>query len=255
MLDQDFALIKVKASIAPQAETWPSPDFSKVTITGDVPHVEVGDPHWSALHDAVHEARDRTLKALGAISAIDEDKTLSPTGKLEKKKEIATKAITALKKAQHLGKARSAVENQVASWNKQLGLTPKVPDAAAAVLHAEIRSHLAAMKAENRVVFINSHLGEGEVVNAVLTAPAFLSGLSPAELGVVRQRVEALAVPEIAAAKAATLTALAETEKGWRNAANQIRQAGGLEMGHDGTTAVEEMGHDGKVAQRAGTSV
>ena len=235
MLDSDFEVIKVKAAIAPQAESWPSPDFSKVTITGERPHMEPGDPHWAALHDAVREARDRTLKARGSMAAIDEDRNLSPTGKLEKKKEIASKAITALEKSQHLVKARSAVEDQVRLWNKALGLTPKAPEnAGEAMLHCEIRSHLAALKSDDRLAFISSHLGEGEVADAVLTAPAFLSGLSPAELNIVRQRVEAHANPEIAAAKAETLRAMQDAEAGWRAAIRQISGRGGLGRPHDG---------------------
>ena len=34
MQDHEFELLQVKASIAPQAETWPKPDFSKVSISG-----------------------------------------------------------------------------------------------------------------------------------------------------------------------------------------------------------------------------
>jgi hypothetical protein len=36
----EFELLKVRASIAPQAESWPRPDFSKTTISGDKPHVD-----------------------------------------------------------------------------------------------------------------------------------------------------------------------------------------------------------------------
>ena len=49
--DHEFELLQVKASIAPQAEQWPKPDFSKVSLAGDKPHMEVGDPHWDALRD------------------------------------------------------------------------------------------------------------------------------------------------------------------------------------------------------------
>ena len=56
----------------------------------------------------------------------------------------------------------------------------------------------------------------------MLAAPSFLSGLTPAELGVVKQRIEARANPDIAKAKAETAKALQETEVGWRAA---IRQA------------------------------
>ena len=100
------------------------------------------------------------------------------------------------------------------------------------------------MKPAERLAFVDAHASE--VADAVLTAPAFLSGLSPAELGVVRQRIEARANPESAGAKAAAVTALAETERGTRNAASLIRARGGLEKPHDGVE---------KVAQRAGTSM
>ena len=78
------------------------------------------------------------------------------------------------------------------------------------MLHCEIRSHLASLKSGDRVAFIDAHASE--VAAAVLSAPSFLSGLTPAELGVVRQRIEARANPEIAAAKAATLQALADAK-------------------------------------------
>ena len=110
--------------------------------------------------------------------------------------------------------------------------------------HAEIRSHLAAMKPVERLAFCDAHATE--VAAAVLSAPSFLSGVTPAELNIVKQRIEARANPAIAEAKAATVTALAELERGWRNAPNQIRARGGLENPHDGVE---------KVAQRAGTSM
>jgi hypothetical protein len=232
MQDYEFETLKVRASVTPQSENWPSPDVN-VSIMGDQPTIK-GELHWSALHDCVSDARTCVLKAFGAMAAIDEDQNLSPTGKAEKKKEIATKATTALEKSGHLAKARSAVEVQVKHWEKELGLSPKAPDAAGAMLHAEIRSHLASMKSGDRLAFVNAHLGETEVANAVLTAPAFLSGLTPAELGIVKQRVETLANPEIAKSKADTLNAMKDAERGWRNAANQIRARGGLEKSHDG---------------------
>ena len=207
--------------------------------------MEVGDPHWAALHDAVYEARECTLKALGSMAAVDEDKSLSLTGKAEKKREIATKAITALSKSPRLVKARSAVEVQVERCNEKLGLTPKAPEGVgAAMIAAEVRAHLAAMKPAERLAFVDAHASE--VGDAVLSAPAFLSGLTPAELGVVKHRIEQRTDPAAAAAKAEALAALAELERGWRNAFNQIRECGGLEKPFDGAE---------KVAQRAGTSM
>lgn len=231
---REFALLGVKASIAPQSENWPSPDFSKTSILGDKPHVDAGELHWSTLHDAVSEARDHVLKALGAMAAINDDKSLSDVGKAEKKQEIATKAIASFEAAKSLAKARAAVAAQVKRWDEKLGLAPKPPEGiSAAMVQAEVRAHLSKMKPAERMAFIERNAAE--VGPAVLTAPSFLSGLTPAELGIVKQCVAARTNPEIAAAKQATTKALSETEAGWRAAIRQISDRGGLgKVPHDG---------------------
>ena len=84
--------------------------------------------------------------------------------------------------------------------------------------------------------FIEAHTSD--VAQAVLNAPSFLSGLTTAELGVVRQRIEARADPEIAAAKAETVKALQQCEGGVRAAIRQISDRGGLgKVPHHGATA------------------
>ena len=50
----------------------------------------------------------------------------------------------------------------------------------------------------------------------------------PAELGIVKAQVEKSRAPDSATAKAAAVRALADAERGVRNAANQIRERGGL---------------------------
>jgi hypothetical protein len=83
------------------------------------------------------------------------------------------------------------------------------------------------------MAFIDAHATE--VAAAVLTAPPFLSGLTPAEIGVVRQRIEARVNPEIAKTKAETAKALAHAEQGWRAAIRQINDRAGLgKIPHDG---------------------
>jgi hypothetical protein len=162
------------------------------------------------------------------MAAIDDDKNLSPTGKAEQKREIATEALTAFQKAKSLDRARASVESQIAQWDKDLGLVPEQPATVSdAMVHAEIRAHLTSLKQPgDRMAFIDAYANE--VAAAVLTAPGFLSGLTPAELGVVKQRIEARANPEIAKAKADTTRALADAEAGWRNGIRQISERGGL---------------------------
>jgi hypothetical protein len=185
MDDHDFEALKV-ASITPQKERWPSPNVS-VSILGPTPRVS-GSLYWSALHACVDDNRAHYAKTLTSMAAIDADKTLSAVGRASKKAEIAAAAVAALEKSKKLAAARDAVARQVSSWDKQLGLTPEPSDTISdATVRAEIRAHVASLKPGERLAFINDHASE--VAAAVLTAPSFLSGLTPAELGVVKARI------------------------------------------------------------------
>jgi hypothetical protein len=70
---------------------------------------------------------------------------------------------------------------------------------------------------KDRMALLQRHGGDPAVASAILLAPSFLSGLSDAELGLVRSKIEAKALsPEIIAAKAGVAKALAEVERAWR---------------------------------------
>lgn len=105
-------------------KNWPSGDVN-VSIMGDRPTMK-GELHWSALHDCVSDARTRVLKTFGAMAAIDEDKTLSPTGKADKKREITMEAIADFEKAKTLANARTSVETQVAKWDIPFARTASI---------------------------------------------------------------------------------------------------------------------------------
>ena len=232
MDDYQFELLKIKAAVCPSKDRWPSPDV-QVSIMGDKPTISGGMLHWSALHAAVDDARGRVTKAFAKMAAIDGDRNLSPAGRDLKKREVADAAIASFENAKALAGARDSVERQISKWDKPLGLTPEQPCTIRdAMIPAEIRSHLAALRPGDRMAFIDAHAIA--VAAAVLAAPSFLSGLTPAELSVVKQRIEARANPEIAAAKAETAKALLETEAGWRAAIRQISERGGLGRPHDG---------------------
>jgi hypothetical protein len=68
------------------------------------------------------------------------------------------------------------------------------------------------------------------VASALLTAPGFLSGLSEAEIGMVRSKVEKDALsPEIVKARTEVENA-PEAKVGWGRAATMIAQRGGLKV-------------------------
>ena len=233
MDDYQFELLRIKAAVCPSKDRWPSPDV-QVSIMEDRPTIKGGALHWSALHAAVDDARDRVTKAFAKMAAIEDDRNLSASGRDLKKQEIADAAIAGFEKAKTLAAARESVERQISKWDVQLGLTPEQPATIGdAMIQGEIRSHLASLRSGDRMAFIDSHATE--VAAAVLAAPSFLSGLTHAELGVVKQRIGARANPEIAEAKAETTKALAHAEQGWRAAIRQINdRAGRGKLPHDG---------------------
>jgi hypothetical protein len=105
---------------------------------------------------------------------------------------------------------------------------------AEATVHAQIRDWIAAMN-EGRMGFLEKNAVDSVVASAILTAPSFLSGLSDAELALVKHKVEQHVSPEIAEARAATLRAMKEAEQGWQKAIAKIGECGGLTKGPDGT--------------------
>jgi hypothetical protein len=111
--------------------------------------------------------------------------------------QIADGAIAGFEKAETLGTRRTPNFKV----GQQLGLTPEQPGTIGdALIQAEIRSHLGALRPGDRMAFIDAHATE--IAAAVLAAPSFLSGLTRAELDIVKQRNEARANPEIAKAMA-----------------------------------------------------
>src|SRR4026207_560744 len=109
----------------------------------------------AALHDCVDDARNRVLRTVGSRAAVDDDKTLSPVGKAEKKREIAEAAIADHAKSKSLDKARASVADQVKRWDEKLALPPGDP-----AINAEIRRHIAQLKPEARMPFVSAHITE-----------------------------------------------------------------------------------------------
>jgi len=80
------------------------------------------------------------------------------------------------------------------------------------------------------MVFLERHGADPTLANAVLSAPAFLTGLTKVELAFVRSKLEQRALPpEVLEAKVAVAKALGEVETGWERARAKIASRGGLE--------------------------
>ena len=212
MDDKSFDALKLRMQIVPAADRWP-----------DDLH------HWATLKSAALEARSRVAKVDEAVAAIDEDPTLSAQGKAERRRQVAEKALAEAEASQALDGARQSVDRMMQRWNAKLGEGIEPPeDPRGVAVAVQIRDHVAAMK-DGRLAFVERNLHDATLVSAILTAPAFLSGLSDTEVGVIRGKIEERVSPEIVKARSDTAKALAETEQGWTRAIRLIAERGGIE--------------------------
>lgn len=218
MTDGEYNDLKLKVLITPEAERWPPPKYT----------------HWERLHAVPTEARERVAKAFAAIDAVDKDANLSPAGRADQRRKIAEKALADFQKSSVLEDARRAVARQMQSWSDKVDQAIKRPapeDAAMATLHAQVRSHIANIKEGGpapRLGFIDKHFDD--VIDAVLSAPPFLSGLNGTEYKLVRQKFERHVLgAEVAEARVAVEKAMQDAEKGWQRAIKAIAERGSLE--------------------------
>ena len=220
MYDSEFDALHLKASIVPTQARWPEPQVL----------------HWIKLHACADEARDRVAQAWAAMAEIDNNGDLCPDGKQRRKQEVALEALAQFEKSNTLAAAKEAAHRQLDKWAEKTGLSVKTPmNFAEAMVGAEIRAHLAAMK-QNRIGFLEKHATDPVVASAVLGAPGFLSGLSENDVAFVKKRVEKHVAPEITKARDATLKGVKEAEEGWQRAKDKIgERVGFFSKASDGT--------------------
>ena len=129
-----------------------------------------------------------------------------PSHDLRRRPEQAAQiALADMERSQALVKAREAVEQQIQKWNKELAPPPVHPTVA-----AEIRAHVLRLKDGDRLPFVTKHIADARP--AVTQGPSFLSGLTPAEVDIVRRDYESTRNP--AEAKTKAMGALMDCEQG-----------------------------------------
>ena len=223
MKDEEFAELKIKATICPEAIRWPT-EYT----------------HWKKLHGAVNEARDCTARALRAMDEVDQNADLSAEGRIKERTRIAERAISDFGKSSALSDAQAAVSNMQTKWAAKVAEIIKAPeDPRDVAIHAQVRDRVANMSKEDRFKFLQQHGDDLLVASALLTAPPFISGLSEAETALIRSKMERIALaPEVLEAKDAVTKAMASAERGWRAAMALIAGRGKIVPERKGLKAV-----------------
>jgi hypothetical protein len=209
------------ASLFPSASKWPS-EFT----------------HQRTLLGAVNEATELMRRAQGKLNHIAANKDLTPEAKKRQWAELAAEVIAELEGSATLIRAREAAEHALQRYEEQISskLTPAT-DAATVGVHTQIRDQLRAITdPKDRMNFLARNGNDLALISAVLSAPAYVSGISDAELALLRRNLEQHTDSAIIHERDFVRTALAEVERGYRAARSRISKQAGLRDGGMGAT-------------------
>jgi hypothetical protein len=122
------------------------------------------------------------------FESIDTDPNLSDQGKTRARAELAASALSELAEYKPTKKAAAAVQRRLENLREKLTVLPGAPTSHADIaLATEIRGLIRSQAEPEQWVF--KHRADAKIINAVLAAPAVLSGLEPEAV----ERIRALA--------------------------------------------------------------
>jgi hypothetical protein len=136
----------------------------------DVPRLK---PVRAALNAALKEHDDVRER----VGKIGQNKNLSPLGRLD---EVRASILKATAPIIHRSRAvAKSTRDDLATWRTRL-LPPKPDpkDAAGAAMRAEMRSYVRGLSLSARTAYFVQNDPDGALIQAVLEAPSFLSGIS-----------------------------------------------------------------------------
>jgi hypothetical protein len=166
--------------------------------------------------------------AYAYFDAIETNRDLSPEGKHRQRAEYGTAMIAKMQASKTLEHVRDTVGQVTQKWQNKIDANIKRPtNPHDEAVHAQIRDRLFNMK-DGRMSWLEKNTDD-TLISAVLSAPAYVSGLTGAEFQFVKLQLERQAPAEILEARTAAENALAEIEQGWRAAKARIAKRGGLE--------------------------
>jgi hypothetical protein len=220
MKDEEYVELKLANHIAPTQVRWPADSTA---------------PHWIMLHKAADTARATVKAAWTKLNEIEKSKDLTDQAKRKYRAEHAMAALAALAEDKALADAREAVERMMTRWAEKATAVIKKPEELhEAVLHQEIRQCVRGLDERSKLGWLTKNAGAPLVFSALLGAPSFLSGLTEADVALVKSKAEAALDPKILEARESTGKALADVERGWRAARKLIAEKGNLRQIGDG---------------------
>jgi hypothetical protein len=192
--------------------------------------------HQKALAAARNEGEALVRAAFAEIAEINATEDFTPEARRRKRGEVASEYIAKLQDSTARKRAEEEGEAALKRYQDKIEQPLKVQeDAHQIAVHGQIRDRLSKMKDETeRMGFLEKNC-DAATIRAVLTAPAWLSGLSEVGYSYVRMRLERQAPPEVLAERDFVRGALGVIERGYRAAKSRVAQRGDLVKAPDGS--------------------
>jgi hypothetical protein len=175
---------------------WSNLEMDVGILSARWPKIET--TYWNALRESVDVLRHMMQMLNDRFDAVEQDADLSPQGRIRRRVDIARDVLSELSDYAPMTKAANAVARRVANLKEKLTVLPATPTSAAEIsLAAEIRSIIRAKPEPERFAF--DLRSDAKVVQAILSGPASLSGLTDEAVGRIRDAaLEALHPNEVA---------------------------------------------------------
>jgi hypothetical protein len=183
--------IEIAASVCPQMARWPDSPLQS----------------WQRLKEAVDALRNLARATDDACTEVEHNNDLVPAAVQRKVAAIGQQALGELAEFPALRRAEAEVARNLNLLNEKMRDLPSPPTTYAEVaLASEIRNWLSEQPSpiDSAMKLISS---DPRVLGAILSAPAVLSSLSPAEFELVRSRAKQALFPAQIAMEADLLKA------------------------------------------------
>ncbi len=146
------------------------------------------DAAWDAVRGCIVDIRDTLFALDSKIGVVEDNKDLSPEGVDRQRAALAAATLQELDAYKPLLTAKNAVTKSINKAETQRPSLPSAPTSVADVqLAAEIREHVARQEKPDSFVLV--HAADERVVAAVLSAPAFLSGMKDEHLAILERAI------------------------------------------------------------------
>jgi hypothetical protein len=204
---------------------------ARINLVGSKPIAGPAVLHWDALKSVPERTRKILTDYDAKLSAVEGDKTLSPLGKSEKLAALAKQANDELQK---LTAEPESVTRRVGVLTKKMDEDlAKAKESTSEFIRGEIRAHLRNNSGIKAALPLRDNPA---ILSAVMEAPAALSGMTEAEVAILKR--ESLRGPEadeladierargIGADAVREATSMVSTRSGLANAAPKLRAVG-----------------------------